>query len=273
MPQSADFSCDRAMVREHRSQRTARQSDRRDRQSEMVSRMVARSDPQHDGDAPRLVHLAPARVGRADSRGQMRGMRRGRAAACDDGSSRGNFRARRFRRMVQPAGGGLRRARPQVREVRRRGFYQGRRHPRRVVRFGLLASRGAWRAPGTEVAGGRVPGSGRAGARMVRLVAGLRGIGARHGAVQERNQPWTDGGRAGPQDVQVARQLGGRRRCGRTDGRRRAAAGVRVARLHGRHHARPDDFQRGVGVVSQDSQHLPVRAGQPGGLRSRARRG
>ena len=37
--------------------------------------MVARSDSQHDGDAPRLVHLAPARVGRTDSCGQMRGMR------------------------------------------------------------------------------------------------------------------------------------------------------------------------------------------------------
>ena len=95
---------------------------------------------------------------------------------------------------------------------------------------------------------------------------------ARRGAVQERNQPWTDGGRAGPQDVQVARQLGGRRRCGRTDGRRRIAIGVRVARLHRRHHARADDFQRGVGVVSKDSQHLPVRAGQPGGLRPGARR-
>ena len=72
MPQSADFSRDRAMVRRRRSQRAARQGDRRDRFGEVVSRMVARSNPQHDRDAPGLDYLSPARVGRADSRGAMR---------------------------------------------------------------------------------------------------------------------------------------------------------------------------------------------------------
>ena len=97
--------------------------------------------------------------------------------------------------------------------------------------------------------------------------------GSRRRAVQEHHQSRADDRRQGPQDVQVARQLGGRRRCGRPDGRRRAAAGVRLARLHRRHHARPDDFHRGVGVVSQDSQHLPLRARQSRRLRSGARRG
>ena len=203
----------------------------------------------------------------------MRGMRRGRAADGDDGSGRGDFRARRFRRVVHPAGGGLRRARRQMRKVRRHSLHQGRGHPRRVVRFGIVAGRRARDAARAEVAGGRVSRSGRAGARMVQLVAVLRRGGSRRRAVQERHQPRTDDRRQGPQDVQVARQLRGRRRCGRADGRRRAAAGVRVARLHRRHHARPDDFHRGVGVVSQDSQHLPLRARQSRRLRSGARRG
>jgi isoleucyl-tRNA synthetase len=101
---------------------------------------------------------------------------RQRAAHGDDGSGRGDFRARRIRRLVQPAGGGLRGARRQVCEVRRRSLRQGRRHPRRMVRFGLVASRGARRAPGTEVAGRCIPRGGRAGARMVQLVAFLRRV-------------------------------------------------------------------------------------------------
>ena len=88
---------------------------------------------------------------------------------------------------------------------------------------------------------------------MVQLVAVLRGVGSRHGAVQERHQPRADGRREGPQDVQVARQLGGRRRCGRADGRRRAAAGVRVARLHLRHHARR---RRSYNAVSESYRKI-----------------
>ena len=40
-----------------------------------------------------------------------------------------------------------------------------------------------------------------------------------------------------------------------------------------RYESRQDDLRRGVGVVSQDSQYLPLRARQPRGFRSGARRG
>ncbi len=43
-------------------------------QREVVPRMVARSNSQHDRDAARLDYLASARMGRADSRGPMRRM-------------------------------------------------------------------------------------------------------------------------------------------------------------------------------------------------------
>src|SRR6266849_1652898 len=72
MPQSADLPRHRAMVREHRSRRSAPQADSRDRRGEMVSRMVARPNPQHDRDSSGLDYFAPARLGGADSGGQMR---------------------------------------------------------------------------------------------------------------------------------------------------------------------------------------------------------
>ena len=134
-----------------------------------------------------------------------------------DGSRRGNFRARRLRCVVQSARPPTS-SRPasSARSAAARVVREGRGHPRRVVRFGLLAGRGARRTARTELAGRRLPRSGRAGARMVRLVARLRGRRARPCAVSQRHQPRADGRRAGPQDVEVARQLRRRRRRGRT---------------------------------------------------------
>ena len=67
LQESADFPRRRAMVHADRSRRTAPAGDRGNRRRAMDSAVVARPYPQHDRDAARLVSLAPARVGRADS--------------------------------------------------------------------------------------------------------------------------------------------------------------------------------------------------------------
>ena len=67
LQESADFPRRRAMVHAYRSRRTAPARDRGNRRRAMDSAVVARPYPQHDRDAARLVSLAPARVGRADS--------------------------------------------------------------------------------------------------------------------------------------------------------------------------------------------------------------
>ena len=126
--------------------------------------------------------------------------------------------------------------------------------------------------PELSVAGRRLPRSGRAGARMVRVVARMRGRRARPCAVSHRDKPRADGRRAGAQDVEVARQFRGRGRRGQPDRRRRAAPGVCLARLHHGNRARRHGLHGGLGGLPQDSQHLPLHPGQPGRLRSGARR-
>ena len=125
---------------------------------------------------PGLVHLAPARVGRADSGAQVRRLRRGRAVdrerwiAVEEIFAREGSDAWYSRPAADFVAPGVKCAKCGGASLR-----QGGGHPRRVVRFGLVAGRGARRAPRAEVAGRRVSRSGRAGARMVQLVARLRG--------------------------------------------------------------------------------------------------
>ena len=102
-------------------------------------------------------------------------------------------------------------------------------------------------------------------------LARMRGRRTRSCAVSHRHQPRPHGRRAGAQDVEVARQLRRRGRRRQSDRRRRAAPGVRLARLHHGNRARRHRLHRGRRGLSQDSQHLPLHAGQPRRLRSGAR--
>ena len=69
-------------------ERAARAGARRDRSRALGPGLGPRAHPRHDRDAPRLVPVAPARLGRADRRALLRGVRRAVLA------SRGALRAR-----------------------------------------------------------------------------------------------------------------------------------------------------------------------------------
>ncbi len=82
-----------------------------------------------------------------------------------------------------------------------------------LVRFGMLAGRGARRPAGACLARRRLRGGGRAGARLVPVLAAVRHRRAGRGAVSQRRQSRAHARRAGAQDVQVAGQY--RERLGR----------------------------------------------------------
>ena len=65
-PQDAgDLPCDAAMVHQHGAGRAARRGTGRDRQGRVDAGLGRAAHLQHDRGPPRLVHLAPAHVGRA----------------------------------------------------------------------------------------------------------------------------------------------------------------------------------------------------------------
>ena len=177
----------------------------------------------HDREPARLGDLAPARLGRAD-RG-VRARERGDGSATilqDDGGQqahRRRLRAGGRRRLVQG-----RRARALPRLARQRGLEEGRRHLRRLVRLRLDAR---LRAGGPEAfpeprrhqaQARRRPGHGdvsrrlRPAPRLVPLLAAGKLRHARPRAVRRGADPRLRARRAGPQDVEVARQRQPRRR-------------------------------------------------------------
>ena len=144
--------------------------------------------PQHDRDPPRLVHLAPAPVGRADPGLLLQGLRRGPAARRSssrhvaDGLRAGDAPtpgtpARRSSccRPASPAPSAA--ARSSTKETR---------HPRRLVRLRLVARRRARPAARPALARRRLPRGQRPAPRLVPLVAADRRRDARPRALPTR---------------------------------------------------------------------------------------
>jgi isoleucyl-tRNA synthetase len=73
---------------------------RRNQESEVGSGVGRRAHLQHDSDPPRLVHLAPARLGRADRRLSLRGLRQAAQRPRHQPQSRRTVRPLRCRRLV-----------------------------------------------------------------------------------------------------------------------------------------------------------------------------
>ncbi len=224
----------------------------------------------HDRGAARLGAVAAARLGRAD-RGvrarEERRLRRNPAGRRRQQAHRGCLREGRRRRLVS-----RRRARALPRAQSQRGLAEGRRHPRRLVRFRLDACLRAGRPrafPGAR----RHQAQGRRrrrhrdvsrrlgpASRLVPLLAAgeLRHAGTR--ALRRRADPRLHAGRRRPQDVEVARQH--HRTAGRDQGvRRRYPAAVgRGLRLHRRPAHRTGNPQEHGRDLSQAAQHHPLDA-------------
>ena len=144
VPQPGDLPGDVAVVHRPRhgpiavGQDAATGRARRDRPRRAVGPGVgARPHVQHGRAPPRLVHLAAARLGRADPRGRLHEMRRGdhHAGARREGGRR--LRAVRRRRLVRTADGGLHPRRLRLPDVRRHRVRARDEHPRRLVRLGI----------------------------------------------------------------------------------------------------------------------------------------
>ena len=177
--------------------------DRRDALDPVVGPGAHR---RHDRQPPGLVHLAPARVGRADPGD---GLHEVRHAGADQGAGRqgrGGVRRLWRRRVVRAPGRGVHPRGHDLRVVRRQGVRARRQHPRRLVRFGFQPRGGAALPRGSSLAGGHLPRRQRPAPRLVpQLAAGGRRH-ARPRAVQPGADARLRDGRARPQDVQVARQ-------------------------------------------------------------------
>ena len=196
---------------------------------------------EHGGRPPRLVHLAPALVGRAHPRVQVRQVRQHGGHRRDVRRGDRPVLPRGRRRVVHARAVRVPAARREVRDVRliRARAREG--HPRRVVgerRVAHLRAE-APRGRGPALPGRHVPGRLRPAPRLVPVVASHQHGRLRRAAVQVRHALRLHGGRAGAQDVEVARQ---RRGPGRGHGevRRRRAAPVGGERglLPGREHLR-----------------------------------
>ena len=169
----------------------------------------------HVREPARLVHLAPARLGRADPGARLHGVRRVDAHARAGRAAARRLRDARRRRLVRAADRGVPARRARRADVRRHDVRARARHPRRLVRFGLEPRGRARRAARADLAGRHVPRGHRPVPRLVPVVAAGRPRHARARAVSRSPHPRLRRRRAGPQDVEVGRQ------------RRRAAAGDR----------------------------------------------
>ena len=153
LPQPGDLPGDVAVVHPD-GRRPGRRPGRRktlrqagldaDRQRRHVDPGVGpRPDVQHAREPSRLVHLAPARVGRADPRRRLHGVRRG-----DPHRRRWSSARRRCSTSTAPTPGTSGRSRsspggPRLPVVRRHGVRARARHPRRLVRLGIEPRGGA----------------------------------------------------------------------------------------------------------------------------------
>ena len=194
----------------HRRGRSPRQMD---------PRVGPRPHLQHDREPARLVHLAPARLGRADSGGRLRGVRRSDrhdGAGRADGDGLRTVRRRRVVRAARPRSSSPGADVSVLRRIRIRARDE---HPRRVVRLGIEPRGGAVGPPGPDVAGRHLPRRQRPASRLVPELAARRPRHARPPAVPRGGHARLHRRRGRPEDVEVARQLD---RAGRTSSSRAA---------------------------------------------------
>ncbi len=146
--------------------------------------MGPRSHLQHGREPARLVHLAPARLGRADPGGRLHEVRRGDPHAGARRAGGGGVRA-----ATAPTPGTSGRSRSScptgldLPVVRRHGVRARDEHPRRLVRLGLEPRGGAAVPARADVAGGHVPRRQRSASRLVPELAARRPRHARPAAV------------------------------------------------------------------------------------------
>ncbi len=272
-PQDAgDLPRDAPVVHQHGAGGAAQGSARGDRQGRMDAGLGRAAHLQHDRRAPGLVHLAPARLGRAACAVHAQGDRglapRDAGAA---GARRGSRRAGRHRRVVRPRPADA--ARCAGRPVR-----EGHRHHGRVGGLGPLAPLCVAHLPGDPHARGPLPRGLRPAPRLVPQFAAdvRRAEGPR--ALQGRPHPRVHRGREGPQDVEVARQRDPAAESDEHARRRHPAPVGRSHRLRERDQRLGRDPEAHVGLVSTHPQHRALPARQPGrrstrrGTRCRSRR-
>ena len=179
----------------------------------MDSRVGARPHLQHGDQPARLVHLAPARLGRADPGARLHVVRRSHP---DDGDRRaggGGVRAVQRGRLVRAADRGIpaRRVSPARRAAARRSsasatFSTSGSIPARATRRCCRAT------PELDLAVGHVPRGQRPASRLVPELA-ARGAGdARPAAVPRGADARLPDRPRRPQDVEVGRQRRSRRR-------------------------------------------------------------
>ena len=264
---------DEAVVHLDGPDRPAGEGARRDPHGALDPRLGAGADRGDDREPPRLVHLAPARLGRADRRVPLRGVRTSPARPETHRPRGGTLREGRGRRLVRPGRVGTAPAGNGVPGVRRDGVRQGDRHPRRLVRLGRLL-RLRLRGEGEPGRPRRpLPRGLRPAPRLVPLLAPRRRGNARRPAVPRGADARVRRRRQGRGDAQVE---GERDRPGgdHQEARRGAAAPLGRGRgLPGRHpavegHPRPAD-----GGVPEDPQHDPLPSGELERLRPGAGRG
>ena len=209
---------------------------RRDRAHPVDPGLGPEPHPRHDRGAPRLVPVAPARVGRPDPGVPLHRVREGSARRQGYRARGRHLRARGLERLVlAPRGRAAAGACADV-LVRRPAVRQAERHRRRLVRIGRVVGGGGG---GQAGAGGRegrpLPGGGGPAPRLVPLVAADVGSDARPGAVQGGPDARLGARRARQAVFQVRHREGARggregylRRSRGLDGeeRRRAAAAV-----------------------------------------------
>ena len=258
LEEAADLPQHAAMVHRHGGERAPAKGAGCDRAYRLLPGIGAQPPRGHDRRPSRLVRFAPTRLGGADHRVRGQEDRRAAARRGRTGTRRGGGRRGGRGRLVREPARTLPRARPRSRRLR-----AGHRHSRRVVRFGRHPQLHPGDPRGSRLAGLAL--SRRLGPAS-RLVPFLAARGLRHAglsALRGRAHPRLRARRAGPQDVEIARQRG-RPPGGHRQVRRRypAALGGGVRLFRGLAHRRAHHRSECRGL-SADPQHAALHARQP----------
>ena len=241
----------------------------RDRPRRLGAAVGTRSHRQHDADAARLVPVAPARLGRADPRLSLRRLRPLPRRPGGDRARRGDLPRARLRRLVRAAASRAAARRATAARAAATAFTPddnildvwfdaGCSHDAVLQRArARLAGRSLRRSrrpaprlvPGVADHLGRDRPARRRTARCSRTASSSTSAPRRC-----RSRSATS---SSPDDV-IAQAR-----------RRHPAAALRLGRLHRRHLLLAEPDHAAARELSQDPQHLPLPARQPGRLRSR----